>query len=44
MKLFGKQLPLPGANDGERRERARPPRQPAPRATQRQFNLRSRLG
>ena len=41
MKLFGKQLPLPRANDGERRERGRP--QGSRPRTRAQFNLRSRL-
>ena len=41
MKLFGKQLPLPGANDGERRDRGRP--QGSRPRTRAQFNLRSRL-
>lgn len=41
MKLFGKQLPLSGANDGDRRDRGRPQgNRPRTRA---QFNLRSRL-
>ena len=41
MTRFGKQLPLPGAHDGERRERGRA--QGGRSRTRTQFNLRSRL-
>jgi cell division protein FtsI (penicillin-binding protein 3) len=43
MKLFGKQLPLPGRNDGERRERGRAAPGNRPRAQRSGFDLRSRL-
>ncbi len=43
MKLFGKHLPSPGRQDGERRERARPAAGNRPRAQRNGFDLRSRL-
>ena len=43
MKLFGKQRPVPGRHDGERRERGRAAAGNRPRAQRSGFDLRSRL-